>query len=939
MRRSISTVSLLLCLVLLPASAFAFPNTERIGVGGTNPPFNFNFTDTVTGFVLKDDQTAFASYGETLSIVDLAFYVLAKDQPPPLTTTAGNDGRLAAITYSPLRNRVYATQEDGDVLVYDMDKITVDPVSTTIVDGNKLGPIALDNSARNAYIVNTQDHSVHVLDLTALTVTSVIVLQLATSKAFNINAMTHVPLTDEIYVATDKGAIFYIPAGGTVATAITIDSTNLANYPAIAPTVDGTFVYVVDETNSKLVKISTSSHTVIKDNISLSENPGPTGIVIAQVTRPEGGGENAEYAFVAGSKGMSVMNTAGDYVLNLGTDTTKTAQPIPMSVVPRLVVASSVNDGYVYSVNATQSVGVLTANPWVTISSLTYSGGGDTMGIGQSFTLAFQADEVGTATLFSGGDVSGSGTALKDASGATSWAIDTAATDISVTIPYDDNKDAFIEGANTIFIFVANADGDRGRLATTVNVDTPPPNVTIESTGFGSSRIYVTFDRLDVADMNHYNVYVDTNPDAVLTKADVAATVSQASSGSTQQASVEGLQNEIAYFIAIEAVDNGGNVSPSRTNTFADGSTAYAIPQNTGGPVEFSNEKGCSLVPISKSLDPSSANEGHGGWSLIITFLFILMMRIKTGRLSAIYLINAASEARSIPPHLSLDGRGGVRVTLITLPFVPSRQGRGIITAKRCPTSSCFETSPKVRGHPRTATRLPRSVIDYSAAEGSEQRVHHNLRILIIIFFLLISLAPLGALAKEPSPQWWSMEVKTGFWMPQGSAVKHFFENCCNLITRIQGGLLVHGRYGAELGVGFLYKSGDAAGTLTGETSQDRFNFILVPIETNFAWRLNYWSWDYVVPYIKAGFDYVYFREGLNSKSTQGLKYGVHGVAGAQIDLKLIDEGAIKGLDDDFGINDLFITLEAQYQYINNFGSEGLNLSGPVYSIGLLFTF
>ena len=75
MRRSISTVSLLLCLVLLPASAFAFPNTERIGVGGANPPFNFNFTDTVTGFVLKDDQTAIASYGQTLSIVDLAFYV------------------------------------------------------------------------------------------------------------------------------------------------------------------------------------------------------------------------------------------------------------------------------------------------------------------------------------------------------------------------------------------------------------------------------------------------------------------------------------------------------------------------------------------------------------------------------------------------------------------------------------------------------------------------------------------------------------------------------------------------------------------------------------------------------------------------------------------------------------------------------------------------
>jgi len=36
------------------------------------------------------------------------------------------------------------------------------------------------------------------------------------------------------------------------------------------------------------------------------------------------------------------------------------------------------------------------------------------------------------------------------------------------------------------------------------------------------------------------------------------------------------------------------------------------------------------------------------------------------------------------------DGRGGVRVTLITLPFIPSRQGRGIVVAKRCPTPASF---------------------------------------------------------------------------------------------------------------------------------------------------------------------------------------------------------------------------------------------------------
>jgi hypothetical protein len=205
-----------------------------------------------------------------------------------------------------------------------------------------------------------------------------------------------------------------------------------------------------------------------------------------------------------------------------------------------------------------------------------------------------------------------------------------------------------------------------------------------------------------------------------------------------------------------------------------------------------------------------------------------------------------------------------------------------------------------------------------------------------IVIILLFSIS---AHAKEPTPQWWSFEAKTGFWMPKNQNVKHFFGDCCNLITRLQGGLLVHGRYGAEAGVGFFIKDGTAVGTLTGEDSRDSFNFLIIPIETNFVWRIDYWTWDYVLPYIKAGLDYWFFRENLQGDVTKGIKYGAHGVLGMQINLKAIDPDGIKSLDDDFGINDLFVTLEAQYQFINSFGSTGLDLSGPVFSIGFLFEF
>ncbi len=110
-------------------------------------------------------------------------------------------------------------------------------------------------------------------------------------------------------------------------------------------------------------------------------------------------------------------------------------------------------------------------------------------------------------------------------------------------------------------------------------------------------------------------------------------------------------------------------------------------------------------------------------------------------------------------------------------------------------------------------------------------------------------------------------------------------------------------------------------------------------METNFAWRLNYWTWDYIVPYVKVGLDYVYFRENSSGNKTQGVKLGYHGAGGMQINMKIIGPDAIKSMDADFGINNMFVTLEAQYQMIDNFGGQGLDLSGPLFSIGFLFEF
>ena len=191
---------------------------------------------------------------------------------------------------------------------------------------------------------------------------------------------------------------------------------------------------------------------------------------------------------------------------------------------------------------------------------------------------------------------------------------------------------------------------------------------------------------------------------------------------------------------------------------------------------------------------------------------------------------------------------------------------------------------------------------------------------------------------RAESPQLGFLEVGVGFWIPKSGVLDSFFGKCCNVMPKIQGGVLFQKRYGAELGVGFLYKSGAAVGQTSGQKSQDRFNFILVPIETNFAWRADYFTWRALVPYLKVGGDYVYFREGESGGSIQGWKFGVHGEGGIQINLGEIAD-VRQSLDGDFGINDFFMTLGARYQWINSFGKKGLDLSGPVFSLSFLFEF
>jgi hypothetical protein len=841
-KRTLTPVCFLLCLLISP-NLLAFPDKEITGITG-GPPFSFGFTDDPTAFILKDNRTMLVTYGQVLRLVDLAFYALAAEQPKDLSDNddENDNSPFNAAVYDSTADDVLITQERGHVIIYNLDDLEADPLDVTIEEGKALGPIAINETGSEAYVTNNTDHKIHVLDMSSLTVSTVVEVQLnQTNPDFDFTDAVFVNTASSAYFSTNHGAVVIFPQGGTVASIIDVGIDTTDNLTSVEVTPDDVYVYTTDSTTDELIKISVAGQTFTA--IDLTPNVTPYDVVVTAVTNP-----TSEYAYVAGENGVSVVEVASDDVLDM-VENGDEDEPIPTSAVAKKLVAST--DGYVYMALATTAVGIISSNPWVTISSVTYSGGGESLGKGETVTIVFQSNEDGTYDLKVGGDVDGSGSLLTDVNGDTSGPV-TADTDVAVEIPYDDNSTLFDEGDNDVFVFVTDSESDMGRRATSISVDTPPDVVTLESTGFGNSRIYVIFERLTASDIERYNIYVDTDPDAVLTKTEVAAVYNQPDSGDSITAEVDGLENSVRYFIAVEAVDEGGNVSPSRAYLLPSGVRASAIPQRTVGPAGFTGETGCTL---------------NGTGSMDNFMWFVCLM---------------------IPLIL----------------FIGPRSTKNPYLGHR---SSVLERTIKIM-------------------------------ILVIALLLVPKMSHAQWVERRPSPQWWSFEVKTGFWMPQASTTKLFFDACCNIETRLQGGLLIHGRYGIEQGVGFMIKGGDAIGEETGEKSFDRFSLLLIPMETNFVWRMDYWGSKYVIPYIKTGIDYVYFRENTKGDVTNGVKFGVHGVGGLQVPLSQFSDD-VAAMDADYGINEMSFTFEAQYQWLNNFGGKGLDLTGWLFSIGLLFTF
>lgn len=208
----------------------------------------------------------------------------------------------------------------------------------------------------------------------------------------------------------------------------------------------------------------------------------------------------------------------------------------------------------------------------------------------------------------------------------------------------------------------------------------------------------------------------------------------------------------------------------------------------------------------------------------------------------------------------------------------------------------------------------------------------------VFIFFIFCVLMTRPLPAEETSPRWWTLELKGGIWMPTAKKARDFLGTCCDPTGQMEFGFLYHSKFGIEFGAGYVGASGKAVSATSGAFSQDTFSLMLIPLENNLSFRANFVKNQLFVPYVKAGPDYVIFRENSQGKITSGIKTGLHAAAGVEILMNSL-ETVSGSLEDASTIKDIYFIVEGRYAWVNGFGGSGVDLSNLMFTGGFLFEF
>lgn len=196
-----------------------------------------------------------------------------------------------------------------------------------------------------------------------------------------------------------------------------------------------------------------------------------------------------------------------------------------------------------------------------------------------------------------------------------------------------------------------------------------------------------------------------------------------------------------------------------------------------------------------------------------------------------------------------------------------------------------------------------------------------------------------GTFRKDETPAWTNFEFRYGSFQFGDDAWTSVYGGSAGNVN-LEVGLQLF-RYGEiDLGIGYLWSTGNTVGAEGGRTGEEAFTEWM-PLTVTGTVRIHVADEQPIVPFAGVGFSYVFFREGpLDAEGkyrdplvVNGSKLGWHWQVGGNILLDVLQPRRAAMLEARTGINDTWLTVEYRQTRLDPAG--GIDLSGWNLSAGL----
>jgi len=184
--------------------------------------------------------------------------------------------------------------------------------------------------------------------------------------------------------------------------------------------------------------------------------------------------------------------------------------------------------------------------------------------------------------------------------------------------------------------------------------------------------------------------------------------------------------------------------------------------------------------------------------------------------------------------------------------------------------------------------------------------------------------APLPAPPREPLDRWIFVAMQGNAGAQPDEALRQVYGPANPFSLEARAVALFSERIGGGLGAGFQIRGGTGVAP-SGEPPSTRL--LMVPIFVEGVLRGAFRREQPALPYLRAGFDALLWRERDGAGNPRGVKWGVHGAVGGQFRMPFPEiqfEGRLSG---DPLLDDIYLHVELWGRQASSFGAPGLDLS------------